>query len=217
MRATKPLGKLGVGALGFLVERPMHPYEMYQLAVQRGEDRVVKASPGSLYRAVYSLEAEGLVRATGTDRDGARPERTTFEITQAGRDRLVDRIVDMLRTPINEFPEFALAISEAHNLQRGQACDLLRERVVALRAQLDELDDIKRGVAERGVPRIYWINADYTSAMTTAEIHWIETTVAEIESGELPWHDPAWKARKQAQHLAAQQHHHATSVTTHGP
>ena len=40
------LNPLAVSALALLAERPMHPYEMYQLMLQRREDRVVKVSAG---------------------------------------------------------------------------------------------------------------------------------------------------------------------------
>ena len=112
MGKVKPLGLLAVAALGYLAERPMHPYEMYQLALHRQEDRVVKVSPGSLYRAVYGLEADGLVLASGTDREGARPERTTFEITDLGRHLLGERLRELLSTPTNEYPELGLALNE---------------------------------------------------------------------------------------------------------
>ena len=46
------LSPLALSTLALLTERPMHPYEMYQLMLQRREDRVVKVSAGSLYRAV---------------------------------------------------------------------------------------------------------------------------------------------------------------------
>ena len=67
-RATA-LTPLGVAALSLLVEEPMHPYEMYQLLIARHEDRLVKVRPGTLYHAVGRLEDQGLVTATGTDRE----------------------------------------------------------------------------------------------------------------------------------------------------
>ena len=89
MGKTKPLGLLAVAALGYLAERPMHPYEMYQLALHRQEDRVVKVSPGSLYRAVYGLEADGLVLASGTDIDpkSLRLAGDTITWVQGGQPR----------------------------------------------------------------------------------------------------------------------------------
>ena len=81
------LTPLGISALALLAERPMHPYEMYQLLMERSEDRVVKVRPGSLYHTVDRLAGQGYVRATGTGRAGNRPERTTYEITATGRSR----------------------------------------------------------------------------------------------------------------------------------
>ena len=66
----------------------MHPYEMYQLSLQRRDHRLVKIRPGTLYHAVRRLGESGLVAALGTEREGNRPERTTYEITDAGRDQL---------------------------------------------------------------------------------------------------------------------------------
>ncbi|HEY8282618.1 MAG TPA: PadR family transcriptional regulator, partial [Leifsonia sp.] len=116
MPPSSSLTPLGVAALALLVERPMHPYEMYQTLVQRSEERVVKVRPGSLYHTVDRLAASGLVRATGTEREGNRPERTTYEITERGSLALSERVAEILGTPVNEYPEFPLALGEAHNL-----------------------------------------------------------------------------------------------------
>src|SRR3954447_10538864 len=96
------LTSLGLAALALLAERPMHPYEMYQTLVHRREDRNVKVRPGSLYHAVDRLAREGLVDAVGVDREGKRPERTSYAITAGGRRALDDRVATMLATPAEE-------------------------------------------------------------------------------------------------------------------
>lgn len=194
MGRVAPLGMLGVAALGYLAERPMHPYEMYQLALHRQEDRVVKVSPGSLYRAVYALEAAGFVRASGTDRDGARPERTTFEITDAGRHRLGERLRELLSTPSEEYPELGLALSEAHELGADEVRDLLETRLLRQRAELRDIERRMAWALDRGVPRVYWINVPYTADMLLAEIAHLESLLDEITSGSLPWHVPGTRA-----------------------
>src|SRR3954447_5975942 len=138
-RAT-PLTPLGVAALSLLVEEPMHPYEMYQLLIARHEDRLVKVRPGTLYHAVRRLEEHGLVAAAGTDREGNRPERTTYRILAAGREALTNRLQDMLAIPVNEYPSFPLAVSEAYNLPVGVVVELLDRRLQALQEQLGLLD-----------------------------------------------------------------------------
>lgn len=182
-----PLTPLGIAALALLVERPMHPYEMYQLLVQRAEDRIVKVRPGSLYHTVDRLARQEYVRATGTEREGNRPERTTYEITEAGALVLTQRVADMLATPVNEFPEFPLAIGEAHNLPKDTVIELLGRRLVRLGAEMEYLNAGLVGVQEKNIERKYWIDVTYQRAMYESEITWIERLITELETGALAW------------------------------
>ncbi|WP_235347412.1 PadR family transcriptional regulator [Arthrobacter sp. SPG23] len=139
MPRSAPLTPLGISALSLLVEEPMHPYEMYQLLMARHEDRLVKVRPGTLYHAVGRLEERGLVETAGTDREGNRPERTTYRITPAGREALTERLQDMLAEPVNEYPSFPLAVAEAYNLPAAVVLDLLDRRLLLLQEQLEFL------------------------------------------------------------------------------
>jgi DNA-binding PadR family transcriptional regulator len=178
---------LGIASLALLAERPMHPYEMYQLLIQRAEDRIVKVRPGSLYHTVDRLAVHGLVHAIGTDREGNRPERTTYDITEAGRLGLTERVSDMLATPVNEYPEFPLAIGEAHNLPRQTVVQLLTHRLIALRGELEILTAGIRTVEHKKIERKYWLNFTYQAALVQAEITWIENFLAELEAGDIGW------------------------------
>ncbi|MGY2745406.1 PadR family transcriptional regulator [Arthrobacter sp. UYCu723] len=185
-RAT-PLTALGVAALSLLVEEPMHPYEMYQLLMARHEDRLVKVRPGTLYHAVGRLEEQGLVEATGTDREGNRPERTTYEISEAGREALIQRLQDMLAKPVNEYPSFPLAISEAYNLPAGVVVELLGLRLADLQGQLNFLVAAEERVQAKGVERKYWIDLAYQQTMLRAEIGWIRNLQDQLGGGQLHW------------------------------
>jgi DNA-binding PadR family transcriptional regulator len=181
------LTPLGIAALALLMERPMHPYEMYQLLITRGEDRLVKVRPGSLYHAVERLTRHGFVEPVGTDREGNRPERTTYRITDSGQLSLSERVADIIANPVNEYPEFPLAIGEAHNLSRDSFVELLRRRRLNLLSNLGMFRIGSSDVAEKGVPKKYWIDVTYQEAMVKAEIEWLDGLVAELESGALDW------------------------------
>lgn len=181
------LTPLGIAVLGLLAERSMHPYEMYQLLVQRREDRVVKVRPGSLYHAVDRLVEQDLASVTGTEREGNRPERTNYRITDAGRGALASTIAELLQTPVNEYPRFPLAVSECHNLPRDQVVELFSARLLALDLSLTAIDAAVAAAHERGAERRYQLDTGYQAAVIRAEIEWITHTVAEIESGELAW------------------------------
>ncbi|OZC98731.1 transcriptional regulator [Rhodococcus sp. 06-235-1A] len=178
---------LGVSVLALLSEGAMHPYEMYQLLLERKEDRIVKVRPGSLYHAVARLHGQELVAEVGTDRGGNRPERTTYEITPAGRRVLVERLADILRTPVREYPQFALGLSEMHNLPASEAIALLRARIEDLSLEIEELSGYQRLAAERKVSEIYWAGIDYTYHMLSAEVNWLTSYIDRVDSGQLPW------------------------------
>ena len=187
MPPSSSLTPLGVAALALLVERPMHPYEMYQTLVQRSEERVVKVRPGSLYHTVDRLAASGLVRATGTEREGNRPERTTYEITERGSLALSERVAEILGTPVNEYPEFPLALGEAHNLPVESVIQLLKNRVSLIRADIAVLDDGIRSIQAKQLPRKYWLNVQYTRALSDVEASWLESLIHDLESGDISW------------------------------
>jgi DNA-binding PadR family transcriptional regulator len=178
---------LGISVLALLAERPMHPYEMYQLLVQRREDRIVKVRPGSLYHTVDRLAEQKLVRAKGTDREGNRPERTMYESTTEGEAALSARITDILATPIREYPLFPIALAESHNLPASEVAELLKRRIELLHDDIDELEAVAQVAREHDVPRVFWLAVEYTGTIQNAEAKWLSELVGQIETGELPW------------------------------
>lgn len=184
------LTPLGISVLALLNERPMHPYEMVQTLKDRNEDRIVKVRPGSLYHTVERLAAAGLVEVTGTERAGNRPERTTYRITASGRDALTARIAELIATPVNEYPAFPAALSEAHHVSRPDVVPLLTTRVNELQQLIDELSAIIASRCRDELPEAYWLVADYLLTTYAAERDWIARTADRIESKDLSWPTP---------------------------
>lgn len=181
------LTPLAMSALALLEERPMHPYEMYQLLLQRREDYIVKIRPGSLYHTVTRLAEQNLVHAEGTNRAGNRPERTTYRITEAGRTALRARIAEILRKPVNEYPIFAVAMSEAHDLPAGEVIELITERIGWLDTDIAEMDAVLAFLPVKRVPRRYWMVMEYLRAQADSEATWLRRIVRELRDGTLEW------------------------------
>jgi DNA-binding PadR family transcriptional regulator len=181
------LTPLGMSVLALLNEAPMHPYEMYQLLKKRRNDRLVKVRPGSLYHTVVRLERQRLVTATGTDRAGNRPERTTYAITAEGKRALEERVQQAIETAEYEYPVFPVALSEAHNLTRRDAITRLNRRADDLDAQIDEVDAAIAETRDRDVAEAYWLAADHLRVMLTAERDWLRRTTTRLEDKDLPW------------------------------
>src|SRR5262245_7492314 len=116
VRSAAPLTPLAMAVVELLHERDMHPYEMTQLMRERRVDLRVKLRPGSLYHTVDRLEASGIIEVVGTQRQGRRPERTVYALTEQGRDVFVEQARTMLATPAQEYPQYPVALSAANEL-----------------------------------------------------------------------------------------------------
>src|SRR6266478_862980 len=123
---------LGLSLLTLLMERPMYPYEMAATMRQRGKDQAIKINWGSLYTVVQNLEKYGFIEAMEVAREGRQPERTTYQITDAGRAELKDWLRELLSEPEREYTRFEAALGESAVLPPDELAGLLRQRLATL-------------------------------------------------------------------------------------
>jgi DNA-binding PadR family transcriptional regulator len=177
---------LTLGLLALLMPgQSMHPYEMANVLKRTGKERDLKIKWGTFYTVVQNLEKAGYIVATGSDRAGGRPERTSYAITDAGRAELIDWLREIIADPEPEQSRFEAALSVAGVLGPDQTVELLKLRVAALD---QDIEAMTVGLAEAGpvVPRIFLIEAEYALAMRRAELGWVRGILGEVESGTLP-------------------------------
>jgi len=106
-KKRKVANLMALAVLATVVQRPMHRYEMASLMRARGKDRDMDIKWGSLYTVVANLEKNRLLEVIEVTRQGARPERTVYRITDAGRDELVGWTRELIAEPEAE-PEAEL-------------------------------------------------------------------------------------------------------------
>ena len=106
----RPANALALAVLTLLYEQPMHPYEMSRTLRHRSKEESIRLNYGSLYAVVESLAKKELVRAVETRREGNRPERTTYELTEAGEEAMHDWLGEMLRDPTPQFTDLEAAL-----------------------------------------------------------------------------------------------------------
>jgi DNA-binding PadR family transcriptional regulator len=174
------LTSLGISVLALLRARPMHGYEMFQTLVERHADRFVKVRPGSLYHVVDRLTEEKLIRRAATTRDGKRPERAVYEITDAGGEALADRVGQLIAVPAPEFPQFAVALAEIDTLGADAAANAVDERVGALEARAAEIMALRDASV---TPAGYLVAFDYLLATTQGELSWLRRFAGSMRSG----------------------------------
>jgi DNA-binding PadR family transcriptional regulator len=182
------LTSLGISLLALLRARPMHGYEMLQTLVERHADRIVKVRPGSLYHVVDRLTEEKLIRRAATDRDGKRPERVIYEITDAGAEALGERVRELIARPVHEFPQFVAALAEIDTLDSDVAANAIDERVGALEARAAEITALRGAGDARAA---YVVALDYLLAAIHHELSWLREFTGSLRSGQLQWRQVA--------------------------
>jgi DNA-binding PadR family transcriptional regulator len=176
---------LALAVLVQLWERPMHPYEVSMTLRERRKEESVRLNFGSLYSVVESLEKHGLIEAASTERDGNRPTRTVYRITDAGVTEAIDWLTDLVREPAKEFPQFEAALSFLPALAPDDAVRLLRIRAEALRMRLTANDATRAAARAQGLPELFELEAEYEAAMQRAELAFVEDLTGRIVDGTL--------------------------------
>jgi DNA-binding PadR family transcriptional regulator len=179
---------LSLTVLSLLHYQPLHPYGIQRLIKQWGKDQVVNVSQrASLYRTIERLLAAGLIEVRETERDQQYPERTVYEVTEAGRAATRAWLLEMLAKPKQEFPEFPAALSFLVMLTPEETLKVFSERAESLRASLREIDAIMAVEAEHRLPRVTMLETEYQRVTTSAQLAWLDAVIADLRAGRLSW------------------------------
>jgi DNA-binding PadR family transcriptional regulator len=178
--------------------QPVHGYDVRRELLSWSADKWANIQPGSIYHALRKLSEEGLLRTVATEQVGARPARTTYEITKKGS----AEFLSLLRNSWWQLEEpadpFMAAFSFLSVLPREEAAAALRNRAVHLRAGIEQ---IRAAQASDWMARkptyVSWM-WELTVDRSEAEIAWCERTAKRIESDE-PYfpagHPTDWRDR----------------------
>jgi DNA-binding PadR family transcriptional regulator len=192
MKGRGQLSPVVMAVLALLAGEPMHVYRMQQLIKERGVDMVVNVRNRSgLYAAIERLAREQLIEVHAVERDARRPERTVYALTPSGRDALVTGLRESLATPTPEFPLFPAAVSFLYLLSPEDARRQLSLRAEELQTRLAGTQLVISESARHGVPRLYFLEHQYTEGVITAELDWIRAVCTDIDAGSLIWEVPS--------------------------
>ena len=181
------LTPLALAAMELLHDGPKHPYEIHQTMQEREVWRLVKLTTGSLYHAIERLDRDGLIEAVETSREGRRPERTIYRLTEAGRDAFAERLRAMVAEPVLEYPQFAVGVAFLHTLDRADALVQLRRRAVALEATIAAEQVYCTRLTDLGLHELYWADVRLRLRQRETELAWTNELIDRLETRQLTW------------------------------
>ena len=184
---TIELSPLALSILELLNEGPMHPYELAATMRARHHDEFVRLNFGSLYHTVDMLERNAWIVPAERGKEGRRPERTVYRLTESGRDVLLRTVSETLAQPRREYLHFSAPLMFMHHLDARVAAERLQERALALGVVIDKLSHILEALHESGHTRLTVIELEHKIAMLQAERAWVTKIAKEITDGRLEW------------------------------
>jgi DNA-binding PadR family transcriptional regulator len=182
---------LAVAVLSYLAQAPMHPYEMSRTLRNNGDARSIKFNHGSLYMVVKQLAKVGLVVSQEATREGQRPERTVYAITEAGRQELHDWLRELIGEPQHEYPHFVVALSLIAALPPGEVVELLTRRLGLIAERRTETRELIGTTLAAGVHPLFLVEEEYRLELLAAESSFVERFVDQITNPRTGW-GPQW-------------------------
>ena len=185
--ASPDVSPLALSILELLHERPMHPYELASTMRDRHHDEFIRLNFGSLYHTVDALERSGWIVPTEREKEGNRPERTIYKLTDSGHKVLLRVLSEILAEPRREYLHFSAGLMFMHHLDAKTAVRLLEQRSLALHAVITKLSRILDELQATGHRRLSLIELEHKIALLEAERAWVNKIAKEIEVGKLEW------------------------------
>jgi DNA-binding PadR family transcriptional regulator len=164
--------------------QPVHGYDVRRELLSWSADKWANIQPGSIYHALRKLTEEGLLRAVATEQVGARPARTTYEITDKGNAEFQSLLRSNWWTLAPTPDPFMAAFSFLPALSRAEAASALRNRANQIRAGIQQLEAASKVEwADQKPVYVSWM-WELSIARAEAEIAWCERIAVRVEAGE---------------------------------
>ena len=166
--------------LGTLAEHgAMHGHQIRAQAQQDRTELWTDVRVGALYGALKRLAAEELIAAVRSERSGAFPERTVYEITPAGRGVLAAVHDDALRKVEFRPDPFDLALAQAGHLPDATLAAVVADRRAALAAQASAMRS-QYEFADRYLIEAERLVMEHLLARLDAEVAWHDELLARL-------------------------------------
>ncbi|MGW3608363.1 MULTISPECIES: PadR family transcriptional regulator [unclassified Micromonospora] len=164
--------------------QPVHGYDVRRELLSWSADKWANVQPGSIYHALRKLTEEGLLRAVATEQVGARPARTTYEVTPKGEDEFETLLRGLWWNFSEPVDPFAAAFSFLPAMPRPEAAAALRNRANLLRAGIESMRASLESDWVRNTKPVHvgWM-FELWSARAEAEMAWCERIAEKIDSG----------------------------------
>jgi DNA-binding PadR family transcriptional regulator len=181
---TKITNPLALGVLTHLYEKPRHPYDLAGSLRARGREQCVRINYGSLYTVINMLLKNNYIRELETKKEGNRPEKTVYAITNEGKDFMAKWMRELLSIPVKEFPQFQAALSFLPVLSPEEVVSLLETRLILLQKNIDAIKNNLQTGEMLKMSRVFTIALEYEEKFIKTECELIRSFIDDIKKNK---------------------------------
>ena len=168
--------------LGRLSSRPTHGHEIMRTLSASRSDLWVELSDKHVYYILNKLEREGLV-AVDVQREGARPARKVFSITEAGRCEFARLMTAEPLVESMAYSEFDVVFGMLTYTDALTPCEktaVLQRRAEYLRGLIAETVGARAAAQAAGAAGLPARIFDKLERVTQAELDWLGEVLADV-------------------------------------
>jgi DNA-binding PadR family transcriptional regulator len=181
--------------------QPVHGYFVRRELLSWHADSWANLNPGSVYNGLRSLARDEFLKEVGTETEGGRPARTTYQLTGDGETEFLRLLRDALWKVSLESADLMAAWSFAWALKRDEVIAALESRVeqiaASARATRFAIDDIP---GNDNMPDTVAEHYRLGQARLDGEAAWARQLIERLRAGEY-WFDgepdPPWSSPPQ--------------------
>ena len=170
--------------LGLLMEANRHPYEIRQIMKERGMHNYMKLQDGSLYYAMDQLKKDGHVEALEVVRESNRPEKTIYQVTDTGRKKFQEMLLEQLHEEIKFYHPLYVALPFTVHGDQDKIAEILEHKIMAQKIIMQRAKSLYEEHIPT-VPRVvlHMMAGWYKHAFM--ELKWLEELQKDAQAGKL--------------------------------
>ncbi|MBN1304770.1 MAG: PadR family transcriptional regulator [Anaerolineales bacterium] len=172
--------------LGLLRRQPLHGYELKHIIEEHMGDWTSIAF-GSIYFALGKLEEEGMLDKVATEKQGNRPSRSVYQLTETGRDEFLRLLRETWRTTERQYYDLDVAIAFMEALPVDEVIGYLRGRITGLEQTLVHMEaHEKEQMSRNEVPAAAQMVFEHSRLHMQAELTWLQDLLGKVKQGSIP-------------------------------
>jgi len=170
--------------LGLLKHRPLHGYEIKHI-IEESMGDWTNIQFGSIYFALNKLKKDGFLKIAGKEKQGGRPSRLIYEITENGMLEFKKQLETLWGEYDRQYFSLDIALFFLNELPRDKAVSGIEKRMAFTRKALEHIAGHEETELKRPeVPAVAQAIFSHTRIHMEAELRWLEELKERLLNGE---------------------------------